>query len=329
MPAIAERSYGIGKPMEMIMNPAPNAGKEAKRIWDMGKRKIAEVPLSPDREIGVEEAIKNSFAFVQIAGLKAGESQTVANISTGLTWDRQTPIEDCAKEIVEKIGGSQVKLKWFGQHKLAGFVKGNGRPEARLIGLVDAPKQAYAKYLPHLANAQIEIQNRRVQDILDSASGTGKKFLDIFNGEEKKTERAYQDNNKNSFAWATQKVNDKLMGINLDNQPQAVAELATDEDTKQMIEAMQEFFSGDSNENRYFIEFDFSETVSCCNISFNAQHAESHVWEEDALSILSSDLAPSILKYPNGETYFNDATCASCFREKESCKCKKDEKKKE
>jgi len=319
MPVAKERSYGIGKPMEMIMRSAPNAGEEAHRIWEKGKP-AEELPLSPDRKVGVEEAIRNSFAFVQIAGMKAGESSTVANISTGLTWDRQTPIEDCAQEIVQKIGGSEAQLVWFGPHKLVGLVKGDSRPEAKLIGLVDAPKQAYAKYFPHLANAQKEIQKRRVKDILDPSNGTGKNFLSIFNGEEN-LDRAYQDNGRYSFVWGTQKINDTLMGTNLDNQLQSVAELATDEDTRQMLKAMQEFFSGTDFQNRYFIEFDFSETVSCCNVSFNAQHASSRVWDSDAFSIFAS----STLKYPNGETYFNDATCDFCLREKENCTCKKDQ----
>ena len=130
MSAIAERSYGIGKPMQMIMREAPNAGKEAQRVWEKGKP-AEELLLFPDRKIGVEEAIRNSFAFVQIAGMKAGESSTVANISTGLTWDRQTPIENCAQEIVKNIGGSEVQFVWFGPHKLVGFVKGDEQPEEK------------------------------------------------------------------------------------------------------------------------------------------------------------------------------------------------------
>ena len=321
MSAIAERSYGIGKPMQMIMREAPNAGKEAHRVWEKGKP-AEELLLFPDRKIGVEEAIRNSFAFVQIAGMKAGESSTVANISTGLTWDRQTPIENCAQEIVKNIGGSEVQFVWFGPHKLVGFVKGDEQPEEKLKRLVDAPVKAYDAYFPHLADAQNEIQNRRVADILDPYNGTGKTFLSIFNGEEK-LDRAYQDNGRYSFVWGTQKINDMLVGINLDNKIQSVAELATDNDTKEMLEAMQKFFSGTDPQNRYFIEFDFSETVSCCNVSFNAQHKDSHVWNDDAFSSLSS----GTLKYPNGETYLSDTTCVSCLEKKESCTCKKDEEK--
>ena len=318
---VAERSYAIGKPMEMIMREAPNAGEEAHRIWEKGKP-AGEPLLSPDWEAGVEEAIRNSFAFVQIAGMKAGESAAVANISTGLTWDRQTPIEDCAQEIVQRIGGSEVQLVWFGPHKLVGFVKGE-LPEDKLTRLVDAPTKAYETHFPHLAKAQSEIQKRRVKDILDPFNGTGRKFLSIFNGEEN-LDRAYRDNGY-SFVWGTQKIDETLMGTNLDNKLQSVAELATDEDTKQMLKAMQKFFSGTDSDNRYFIEFDFSETVSCCNISFNAQHEESHVWQKDAFSIFSSDT----LKYPNGETYFHDTICVSCLEKEESCTCNKDEKEKE
>lgn len=325
--SVVERSYGRGYPMEMIMQEAPNAGREAHRVWNKGKPK-GELLLSPDREIGVEEAIRNSFAFVQIAGLKAGESKNVANISTGLTWDRQTPIEDCAQEIVEKIGGSEVQLHWFGRHKLVGFVKGNDMPQDKLLQLVHAPTKVYPKYLPHLADAQNEIQKRRVKDILDPLDGTGREFLSIFNGEEN-LDRAYQDNGKYSFVWGTQKIDDKLMGTNLDNKCQSVAELATDEDTRQMLKAMQEFFAGSDSQNRYFIEFDFSETVSCCNISFNAQHEESHVWNRGVCSVPSSDIASDILKYPNGETYFSSTICVSCLKKEKSCRCKKGEEKEE
>lgn len=320
---IAERLYGIGRPMEMIMNPAPGAGEEANRVWEMGKP-AGELLLSPDREAGVEEAIRNSFAFVQVAGMRAGDSSMVANISTGLTWDRQTPIEDCAQEIVQRIGGSEVQFAWFGPHKLVGFVKGDERPEDMLTRLVDAPTKAYEAHFPHLARAQNEIQKRRVSDILDLFNGTGKTFLSIFNGEEN-LGRAYQNNGRYSFVWGTQKIDDILIGTNLDNKIQSVEELATDEDTQQMLKAMQKFFSGTDSQNRYFIEFDFSETVSCCNVSFNAQHAQSHVWSDDPFLNLSSD----VFKYPNGETYFGDTTCVSCLKKEKSCVCKKDEEKKE
>lgn len=307
--------------MEMIMHSAPNAGEEARRVWEKGKP-VGEPLLSPDLETGVEEAIRNSFAFVQVAGMRAGDSAMVANISTGLTWDRQTPMEDCAQEIVQRIGGSEVQLVWFGPHKLVGFVREDKRPEDKLTRLVDAPTKAYITHFPHLARAQNEIQKRRADDILDPLNGTSRMFLSIFNGEEN-LDRAYQDNGKYSFVWGTQKIDDILMGTNLDNESQSVATLATDKDTKQMLEAMQKFFSGTDSQNRYFIEFDFSETVSCCNISFNAQHKESYVWDKDAFSTLSS----GTLKYPNGETYFSDMVCVSCLKKEKSCRCKKDEKK--
>lgn len=312
-----KRSYGVGKPMQMIMREAPNAGEEAHRIWEKGKP-AGELLLDPNREVGVEEAIRNSFAFVQIAGLKGGDSNMVANISTGLTWDRQTPIEDAAGDIVYAIGGDEVEFHWFGPHKLVGFVKGDQAPDAMLSRLVDAPREPYARYFPHLARAQGEIQDIRREDILNPQIGTGRRFLSIFNGEQD-TQRAYQDNGKYSFVWGTEKVDDKLMGTNLDNQPQSIAELAIDDDTKQMLEAMEKYFKGTDEKSRYFIEFDFSETVSCCNVSFNAQHEESHVWTQD-VSLLSSGVT---IQFPNGEKYTGSDSCKNCRQTKGSCTCKK------
>jgi len=313
--AAVERDYGIGKPMEMIMQSAPNAGEEGRRIWEKGMPAAAEIIISPDQEIGVKEAIRNSFSFVQIAGMRAGESSMVANISTGFSWDRQTPMEDAAQEIVGIIGGNEVQLVWFGPHKLVGLVKGDQKPEDKLASLVYAPVGAYERYFPNLARAQREIQRRRVGEILGS-NGNGRKFLDIFNGEEN-LDRAYRDDGQYSFVWGTQKIDDMLVATNLDNKPQSITELATDEDTKQMLEAMQEFFKGTDAQNRYFIEFDFSQTASCVNISSNAQHGS--IWAWDTFSFSNSD----ILKYPNGETYLSDKTCSSCHKEKENCTCKK------
>ena len=320
---VLERSYGIGKPMGMIMNSAPNAGEEGNRIWEQGKP-VIEPLLSPESEVGVEEAIRNNFAFVQVAGMRAGESSMVANISTGLTWDRQTPMEDCAQEIVERIGGSNVQLVWFGPHKLVGFAKEEEQPEYKLVRMVDAPREAYARHFPHLARAQNEIQNRRIGEILDPSVGNGRKFLDIFNGEED-LDRAYKDDGKYSFVWGTQKIDDTLVATNLDNNPQSIVELAADEDTRQMLEAMQEFFSGTDPQNRYFIEFDFSQTASCVNVSSNAQHTTAQVWANDAFSFFDS----AMRIYPNGETYLSNKTCSYCFKKKENCECNKESEKEE
>lgn len=44
-----------------------------------------------------------------------------------------------------------------------------------------------------------------------------------------------------------------------------------DNETKEMLLAIQNFLLQETGDDRWVIEFDFSNTVSCCNISFNAQ----------------------------------------------------------
>lgn len=315
-----ERSYGREKPMEMIMQQAPNAGVEAKRIWEKGVP-AGEILLSTEKEAGFEDAIRNSFAFVQIAGMKNGNADTVANISTGLTWDRQSPIEDCALEIVRGIGGEEVQIVWFGPHKLLGFVKGK-RPEDMLHNLVDAPKKPYEKHLPHLVRAQNQIQNLRGREIFTAPDGSGTEFLRIFNGEQEDMERAYKDNGKYSFVWNYKRQGNELFGKNLDNEPQNVLKLARDSETAELLKAMTEFFQGEDPESRFIIEFDFSATVSCCNISYNAQHS----WLEDAMEKVISSFASGYrgiirLLYPNGEEYLY---CGKCQKKTKACECKKD-----
>lgn len=316
--ATAERTYGIGNPLDMMMQSAPNAGVEGKRVWDRGFPTTTEITISPDKEIGIEEAVRNSFSFVQIAGMRAGDSNMVANISTGLSWDRQTPMEEAAKEIVGKIGGENTHLLQVGQYKFIGLIKDLERPQNKIERLVRAPVKAYEKHFPNLARAQAEIQTQRVEELL-SEEGNGGKFLDIFDGENN-LERAYKEDQKHSFVWGTEKKDDILIATNLENNLQSVVETANDEATKGVLQVMQNFFSGTDTQNRYFILFDFSETASCVNVSSNAQHMGSEVWASDAISF--SDSALRI--YPNGEMFIGqNKVCASCLKGDEKCECGK------
>src|SRR5207249_1935062 len=103
-----------------------------------------------------------------------------------------------------------------------------------------------------------------------------------FHGE-KNLDRAYKDNGKLSFQWNYEKHGNQLWGIDLDNQRMSMTTLALeapDEETKKMLLAIQKFLAGDivdDSEDLWVVEFDFSNTVSCCNISFNAQYD----WEQD------------------------------------------------
>src|SRR6185436_4775624 len=98
--------------------------------------------------------------------------------------------------------------------------------------------------------------------------------------------------------------------------------------TKKMLLAIQKFLAGDivdDSEDLWVVEFDFSNTVSCCNISFNAQYD----WERDAINAVSGEEYNQQLlqigekvtfMYPNGERY--DA-CTKCKEVK--CKCSNEE----
>lgn len=303
------------------MKQAPNAGREAKRVWDKGYTN-KELLLSLEDEVSVEDAIRNSFAFIQIYGMQKGESKKVACVSNGLSWDRQRPMEDGAQEIVKGIGGGNAYLVWFGPHKLVGFITEDRSEMEMLDKLVDVPRSAYKKHFPNLFSAQSEIQDRRRDEI---EGGIGRTFSDIFTSKEDGLKRAYRDNGKYSFVWGYTKGEsiegkEELWATNLDNQPQSLTSLASgspDQETRDMLFAIQNFFQGNSSKNRYVIEFDFSSTVACCNISFNAQQTK---WASDANSYIGgfADGWEDYLMYPNGEQY---KKCKDCKKEK--CECKK------
>ena len=324
--AALPKTYDIGKPMEMIMREAPNAGDEAHRIWEKGKP-VGEVGLPLDREVVAEEAVRNSFVFVQVYGLEGGigeqSGQQVACISNGLTWDRQRPMEQTAKDIVTSVAGRDALFVWFGPHKLVAFVKNEQDPSEILQRLVDAPRKPYERNFSNLSKAQSEIQDIRQREILDDPNGTGNSFKKIFDGTKNGLERAYQDNGKHAFVWGYVKSEkDELWGINLDNQPQSMTTLAIespDEETREMLLAIQNYFKGKDIQNRYVVEFDFSSTVSCCNISFNAQ------WDKDMYTAIKGEYVLTlvdgrvVLSYPNGERY---SACPRCRKNDAQCACK-------
>lgn len=265
------RAYGPDNPLPMRAKEAPRAGQEAHRIWEKGM--FGKEPTLPtDRKATVSELIRNSFAFVQVYGRKAGVDQ-VATISQGLGWDRCSPMEDPAEEMINYIAGREAEIVQFGQYKFVAFVRGNQNPEDVMARFIDAPRDAYNRWFPLFADAQNEIQNKRQVDILGT-NGTSRDFMRVFNREKKGIDRAYKDNGKLSFQWAYEKHGNQLWGIDLDNMPISMTTLALDspdKETKEMLLAIQKFLLADSTEDVWAIEFDFSETVSCCNISFNAQ----------------------------------------------------------
>lgn len=318
-------SYGINNPLEMRLQQAPNAGIEAKRIWEKGM--FSEEPLlSTERPATVEEAVRNSFAFIQVSAKKAGVDQ-VASISTGMAWDRQSRMEETAEDIVKGIAGEDAFLVAFGPHKLVAFKRGPVEPHDVLQHLVDVPREPYKRNFGHLADAQNKIQDLRQQEIIEDPQGTGADFIAAFNGTQKPLERAYKDNGKLSFQWTYAKYGNQLWAIDLDNQPMSMTTLALgspDTETREMLLAIQKFLAGDKtadSEDLMVVEFDFSNTVSCCNISFNAQYD----WERDAKNAVSGpEYDEKVLQvgekvtllYPNGERY---VACTKC--QEAHCKC--------
>lgn len=338
--AITNRDYGIGKPMEMIMQEAPNAGEKGHRVWQKGKPSN-ESPLSPYKEATLEEAIANSYMFVQISGVKGGSlTGNVADISTGLPWDRQSPMESCAEAIARAIAGENHQLTWFSPHKLLVFIEDGQTPEQMLQRLVDAPREPYQRELPHLSNVVNKLQNIRALELL-YPDGNGEDFIDIFNGNKSPLQRAYQDNGKFTFVWGWENRDGQLWGVNLDNTPQSMTELAIDEETNQMLLSKHAFLTQVGSTNRYVIEVDFSATVSCCNIAFNAQQNTSiselgtlvstfnlGTWESDAEEdIISIQHAlGAIMIHRNNESSNSKNYCQKHNMNRNECNCETKDK---
>lgn len=336
MPAVetlTHRDYGIGNPLEMVMPDASKVGPEGLKVLQKGMRSDY-TPLSPFKEATLEEGVKNSFMFFQISGVKGGSSTgNTAEVSFGLPWDRQSPMEACAEAIARKIGGNR-QIHPFGPHKLLVFIEEGLPPEEILRRAIEAPREPYAQELSHLSKAVNQMQNIRAMELLYS-DGNGQTFKDIFNGTRDPLIRPYQDNQQYSFVWGCENRNGRLWGMNLENEPQPISELAIDEETDLMIKAKEIFLNGVGDINRYVVQIDFSATVSCCNISFNAQQATSgSVFSSDqiifgsALQINTegSTIQASPAFYPGWIHEQSKEYCQKCKKNKTENKCGCEEK---
>lgn len=320
------RAYGPDNPLEMCLNQAPSKGEEAHRIWNKGMF-TKEPTLGHNRPATVEELIRNSFAFVQVYGRKAGTDQ-IATISQGLGWDRVSPMEDAAEEIISSIAGIDVRILQSGPYKFYALVRGNQDPNDVMQRFIDAPREPYRRWFDYLKDAQNEIQNMRQVDILGE-NGTGWDFIQAFNGEKRGMERAYKDNGKLSFQWIYERHGNELWGIELDNQPISMSTLALDSpdrETKEMLLAIRKFLLEDTSEDRWVIEFDFSETVSCCNISFNAQQSGLGGGYYDPSEIENLSSYQKLVTWPTlalmGELGKSCAKCGEAFKGGHECKKK-------
>lgn len=318
------REYGIGKPLEMIMKQAPNAGEEAQRIWQLGQP-TTDTPLSPYKTATLEEAVANSYMFIQLSGVKGRGSGSVADVSTGLPWDRQSPMESCAEAIGRSIGGKNHQLRWFSPHKLLVFVEdGQLTPEEMLGRFVQAPLEPYQRELPHLSDVVNQLQSLRALELLQGQKGQD--YIGIFNGTRDPLQRGYQDDGGYSFVWGWENRQRELWGVNLDNTPQKMLDLAIDEETNQMLQAKHAFLTQAEDQNRYVVEVDFSATVSCCNISFNAQ--QSGLVATDASNFINEESVfqnTSLVPYLLFDIYRAKNNCQKCHKNKnDGCSCEKE-----
>lgn len=329
---VTNQDYGIGNPLEMVMPDPSTVGAEGLKVLQKGMRSDY-TALSPLEEATFKQAVENSFMFLQVSGVK-GENPTgnTAEASFGLPWDRQSPMEACAESIARRIGGDN-PVQWFSPHKLLVFIEGDLAPEEMLRRMVEAPREPYNQTLPHLSNATSLLQDIRSDELLQH-SGNGQDFADIFNGERDPLQRAYQENGRFSFVWGCENREGRLWGINLENQPQPVSELAIDEETQSMLLAKEAFLTSAQGVNRYVVQIDFSATVSCCNISFNAQQNTDifslgieipsviqQAFQNEPDYILNPDLV-YLAFYQNNKTDKDKAACKECHKDKEACSCK-------
>lgn len=325
---LTHRDYGIGNPLDMIMPDTSRVGEEGNKVLQRGMRSDY-TPLSPFKEATLQEAKENSFMFLQISGVKGGSlTGNTAEVSIGLPWDRQSPMENCAEAIARNIAGEGHQLMWFGPHKFLVLIEEDLAPEQMLRRLVIGPREPYERELPHLSKAVNQMQNIRAFELLYSEENRID-FTDIFNGNKDPLVRPYQNNQRWSFVWGCENRNSELWGVNLENQPQRIAELAIDEETEQLLLEKQDFLTQVKKTSRYVVQLDFSATVSCCNIAFNAQQATSEsVFNPDQIIFeptfkinaegpyTRTDLAvhPSVI-------YESEQYCQKCKKNKTENKC--------
>lgn len=326
-PTQIERGYDFGKPLEMLCVPASDS--EAARIRD--KVVPFEGVLSTEKIATREDAIRNSFSFLEVYGRKGGSSDNqVACLSMGLSWDRQTNYSPVATDTIRSIvGNSDTLLVHYGKRKWVAFMRGKQELDGLMQRVVSAPIRPYEKYLSHLAPAQRAIQLERQEDIL-GIDGTGRNWMDVFEGKRDGFKRGYEDDGRMSMWWAYRQKGDELEGVGINNEPITLTELAQgafeldtfgDILTGNIILDIQKFLAFFDSEDRFVIQIDGDRDAVCCNDAFNAQQAD--VWESDVQRIVAESKIPEnvtlTLVYPNGEKYSRCDSCGQAHTEKKKC----------
>lgn len=270
----SERSYGVGNPMPMRAEHAPGAGRRAQAIMEAGRAKEEILPVGEEVK-SIKKALEHTRAFIE---LKAGNNpDTVACVSQGLTWDRQSPIEDVGRQMARSVVGEDAQIVWFGPHKFIAIGRKQDAPELLLDKFVEAPRKPYEEHLAHLSTAQNRIQNRRL-GTLAPWSPKGKQFIADYNGGESELVQAFQaDGGWGEFGWNYKKQNGEWVGIDADGKPQKMMDLVhnnhyeEDADMKNKITAENQLMSSEEFQELVVFTFNFDISAVCCGFSSNAQ----------------------------------------------------------
>ena len=328
-PLPGQSNYSEGNPIPMRAWHAPGAGEKARAIMEAGRTE--EYVMSTTEIADLKTAQINTRAFMQVSAKKAGVRQ-MSWESTGLTFDRQSPYEDVAREMISGVLGEDALVVWFGPHKAVGFAKGQFSPTQLINDMRTAPIEAYEKHLPHLAEAQKKIQQIRKED-MSMETGTGKGFKADFEGSEAPLKQAWQADNGWSFQWKEiMKPDGTFVALDADGKEYDIMNLiklgyAQDIHPHNAIYAVREFNGqAESGHDLVTVEVNFQDDAVCCGFSSNAQQSE--VWKSDAQQVISEMISESgsvsgggsggFAAYPNGEVYYAKDYCSSCKNKKDS-----------
>ena len=332
-------SYGIDNPMPMRCVEAPLAVERnglAHEIYQEGMERIMTAEALPKTgKIDEDLATKHNFSFLQLAGIKMGKTR-VANVSEGLTWDRQTTLEEVAKKILLGIGGEYiVRTSRYG-YKWVAFIETDRDASAFYSRFINAPANIWREELPgNIADIQSDIQHKRELD-----QGTRQYFMDTFNGDNQgELKQAYQKDDKRLFSWDSQTTEEDLGALDADGVFMSMTELAlnehTDENTKAMLLDMVNFLKGASGRNRFWIEFNYDSDAVCCNASTNSQYQGGvssivkKVLSTPTIVIASSENKQTKPSYGGVYYYENNSNwCNKHSKSKTECDCVSNESKK-
>ncbi len=286
-------SYAIGRPLEMLRVPASDA--EAERIRGKSNANYTKV-ISTEEVMSKADALNNGFSFFSMYSKDAGNSFAQTSIlSQAETWDKQSDgIRNVAVDVLEAVGGTK-DVVWVcvGDNTIVGFIRGKRDMQVMAEQSVIAPIAAYKEYLPHLAQAQEEIQIDRLSDVLDPENGSARKWIDVKKGKRDGMKRAWDDSpeefSKLSFWFASEQIKKdgilKQQGIGIDNEPITWEKLALespelaqgDTTTRDLMLTLDRYFSGGDIMDRHALVFTWKDDTGCCGESFSSLNSEEDI----------------------------------------------------